>query len=78
MQFQTFEFYDLCGMEERLDKILIQRKMVSTRTRAEKIIKEVGVKVDGKLITKAGKKFSIDCVIEMVEGRKFHGFRVVL
>ena len=54
-------------MEERLDKILIQRKLVSTRTRAEKIIKEVGVKVDGKLITKSGKKVSVDCIIEMVE-----------
>jgi 23S rRNA (cytidine1920-2'-O)/16S rRNA (cytidine1409-2'-O)-methyltransferase len=42
-------------MEERLDKILIQRKLVSSSTRAEKIIKEVGVKVDGKLITKTGK-----------------------
>ena len=47
--------YDLYIMEERLDKILIQRKLVSSRTRAEKIIKEVGVKVDGKLITKTGK-----------------------
>lgn len=54
-------------MEERLDKILIQRKLVSSRTRAEKIIKEVGVKVDGKLITKTGKKFHVDCTIEMIE-----------
>ncbi|NRA11886.1 MAG: TlyA family RNA methyltransferase [Crocinitomicaceae bacterium] len=54
-------------MEERLDKLLIQRKLVTTRTRAEKIIKEVGVKVDGKLITKAGKRFSVDCTIQMVE-----------
>ena len=53
-------------MEERLDKILLQRNLVSTRTRAEKIIREVGVKVDGKLITKTGKKFPTDCVIEMV------------
>lgn len=54
-------------MEERLDKILIQRKLVTTRTRAEKIIREVGVKVDGKLITKSGKKVPVDCIIEMVE-----------
>lgn len=53
-------------MEERLDKLLIQRKLVSTRTRAEQIIREVGVKVDGKLITKTGKKFPVDCQIEMV------------
>lgn len=52
--------------EERLDKILIQRKLVSTRTRAEQIIRETGVKVNGKLITKTGKKFPIDCTIEMI------------
>ncbi len=52
--------------EERLDKILIQRKLVSTRTRAEKIIRETGVNVNGKLITKTGKRFPIDCEIEML------------
>ncbi len=52
--------------EERLDKLLVQRNLVSTRVRAEKMITEVGVKVDGKLITKTGKKFPIDCNIEMV------------
>lgn len=52
--------------EERLDKILIQRKLVSTRTRAEQIIREVGVKVNGKLVTKTGKKFPVDCDIEMM------------
>lgn len=53
-------------MEERLDKILIQRNLVSTRVRAEKIIREVGVKVNGKLVTKTGKKFPVDCEIEML------------
>lgn len=52
--------------EERLDKILIQRKLVSTRTRAEKIIRETGVNVNGKLITKTGKRFPVDCEIEML------------
>ncbi len=57
----------LCHMEEeRLDKILIQRKLVSTRVRAEKIIRETGVKVNGKLVTKTGKRFPIDCEIEML------------
>ena len=53
--------------EERLDKILIQRNLVTTRARAEKIIREVGVKVDGKLITKTGKKVPVDAKIEMIE-----------
>ena len=54
-------------MEERLDKILIERKLVTSRTRAERMIKEVGVKVNGKLITKAGKRVPVDSVIEIVE-----------
>lgn len=52
--------------EERLDKIILQRGLVSSRVRAEQIIREVGVKVNGKLITKTGKKFPIDCTIEMM------------
>jgi 23S rRNA (cytidine1920-2'-O)/16S rRNA (cytidine1409-2'-O)-methyltransferase len=52
--------------EERLDKILIQRKLVTTRVRAEKIIRETGVNVNGKLVTKTGKRFPLDCEIEML------------
>lgn len=54
-------------MEERLDKLLIQRGLVSTRVRAELIIRDVGVMVNGKLITKTGKRFPVDCSIEMIE-----------
>ncbi len=53
-------------MEERLDKILLQRGLVSSRVRAEQIIREVGVKVNGKLISKTGKKFPLDAEIEMM------------
>jgi 23S rRNA (cytidine1920-2'-O)/16S rRNA (cytidine1409-2'-O)-methyltransferase len=53
-------------VEERLDKILLQRGLVSARVRAEQIIREVGVKVNGKLITKTGKKFPLDSTIEMM------------
>lgn len=53
-------------MEERLDKILLQRGIVSTRAKAEELIREVGVKVNGKLITKTGKKFPLECVIDMI------------
>ncbi len=54
-------------MEERLDKILLQRGWVSSRVRAEEIIRKYGVKVNGKLVNKTGKKFPIDSVIEMIE-----------
>jgi 23S rRNA (cytidine1920-2'-O)/16S rRNA (cytidine1409-2'-O)-methyltransferase len=53
-------------MEERLDKILVSKKLVETRVIAEKLIQEIGVKVNGKLITKPGKKFAIDCKIELI------------
>lgn len=53
-------------MEERLDKLLLQRGLVSSRVRAEQIIREEGVKVNGKLINKTGKKVPVDAVIEMM------------
>jgi 23S rRNA (cytidine1920-2'-O)/16S rRNA (cytidine1409-2'-O)-methyltransferase len=54
-------------MEERLDKILVNKGLISTRVRAEKMIEEVGVKVDGKLINKPGKKIAENAVIELIE-----------
>ncbi|MEN9301642.1 MAG: hypothetical protein RL264_71 [Bacteroidota bacterium] len=54
-------------MEEiRLDKLLVDRGLVSTRTRAESIIAETGVLVDGKLVTKPGKKFPETAEIQLV------------
>lgn len=53
--------------EERLDKILISRGLVSTRVRAEKMIQETGVLVDGKLIHKPGKKFPENAEIVLME-----------
>lgn len=54
-------------MEERLDKLLIQRGLASTRVRAERMIKETGVLVNGKLINKTGKRFPVDCEIQVIE-----------
>ena len=56
----------LWAVEERLDKILLQRGLVSSRVRAEQIIREVGVRVNGKLINKTGKKIPVDAVIELM------------
>lgn len=53
-------------MEERLDKILLQRGLVTTRARAEHIIREHGVMVNGKLHTKTGKKIPVDANIELL------------
>jgi 23S rRNA (cytidine1920-2'-O)/16S rRNA (cytidine1409-2'-O)-methyltransferase len=54
-------------MEERLDKIIMQRQLVSTRVRAEEIIKRHGVIVNGKLHNKPGKKIPVDATIELLE-----------
>ena len=62
-------------MEERLDKLLIQRQLISSRVRAEKIIIESGVLVNGKLITKPGKKIPTDATIELLEEETFDGIR---
>jgi 23S rRNA (cytidine1920-2'-O)/16S rRNA (cytidine1409-2'-O)-methyltransferase len=53
-------------MEERIDKIILERGLVSTRVRAEEIIKKYGVKVNGKLYAKPGKKVPTDAVIELL------------
>lgn len=53
-------------MEERLDKVLLQRGLVSTRVRAEQIIREHGVMVNGKLLNKTGKKIPLDAKIELL------------
>jgi 23S rRNA (cytidine1920-2'-O)/16S rRNA (cytidine1409-2'-O)-methyltransferase len=57
----------LCyAMEERLDKLLVQLNLVETRAKAEKLILEVGVHVNGKLVNKPGKKFEESCKIKFV------------
>ncbi|MEY4804985.1 MAG: hypothetical protein RL331_1506 [Bacteroidota bacterium] len=52
--------------EERIDKIILERGLVSSRVRAEEIIKKYGVKVNGKLFSKPGKKVPTDAVIELL------------
>ncbi len=53
-------------VEERLDKLLLQLGLVSSRVRAEEIIRVYGVKVNGKLINKTGKKVPVEAKIEMM------------
>jgi 23S rRNA (cytidine1920-2'-O)/16S rRNA (cytidine1409-2'-O)-methyltransferase len=52
--------------QTRLDKLLVDRKLVSSRVRAEQIITEFGVLVEGKLITKTGKKFEDNVEIQLI------------
>lgn len=53
-------------MEERIDKILLERGLVSSRVRAEELVKKYGVKVNGKLFSKPGKKVPTDAIIELM------------
>jgi 23S rRNA (cytidine1920-2'-O)/16S rRNA (cytidine1409-2'-O)-methyltransferase len=52
--------------EERLDKLLVTRGLMSSRARAEEVINSGGVLVDGKQIQKSGKKVPIDAQIEVL------------
>ena len=53
-------------MEERLDKILVERGLVSSRTRGEELIKNGDVLVNGVSIEKPGKKIPLDATIVLL------------
>ena len=58
----------MSGVEQiRLDKLLVDRGLVASRPRAERMISEHGVLVAGSKVTKPGKKFSVDVAIELIE-----------
>jgi 23S rRNA (cytidine1920-2'-O)/16S rRNA (cytidine1409-2'-O)-methyltransferase len=50
-------------MEERLDKILFDRGLVTSRTRGEELIKNGDVLVNGISVEKPGKKIALDAKI---------------
>ena len=50
-------------MEERLDKILVDRGLVTSRTRGEELIKNGDVLVNGVSVEKPGKKIPLDANI---------------
>lgn len=53
-------------MEERLDKILVDRGLVTSRTRGEELIKNGDVLVNGVTIDKPGKKIALDARIMLL------------
>ncbi|MDA0904539.1 MAG: TlyA family RNA methyltransferase [Bacteroidetes bacterium] len=50
----------------RLDKLLVERDLVASRPRAERMISEHGVLVDGVKVTKSGKKVAPNARLELV------------
>lgn len=53
-------------MEERLDKLLMDRKLVSSRTRGEELIRNGDVLVNGNTVDKPGKKIRVDAEITLL------------
>jgi 23S rRNA (cytidine1920-2'-O)/16S rRNA (cytidine1409-2'-O)-methyltransferase len=53
--------------KNRLDLLLLERKMASTRTKAQELIRNGKVLVNGKVTDHPGEKVSGDCVIELAE-----------
>ncbi len=51
------------NLKKRLDQLLVDKKFVNTRSKAQSMIMAEQVFVDGKLITKSGNNFSEDCKI---------------
>lgn len=53
--------------KSRLDLALLDRKLASTRTKAQELIRNGKVLVNGKVSDHPGEKISEDCMIELVE-----------
>jgi 23S rRNA (cytidine1920-2'-O)/16S rRNA (cytidine1409-2'-O)-methyltransferase len=51
----------------RLDKLLLEKGLVTSRHKAEMLISDGGVQVDGTLITKPGKKFNPEAEIVLLK-----------
>ena len=58
-------------LKERLDKLLADRGLAETRSRAQALIMAGKVKVNGERVTKAGAQLSPDCAIEVEEGHRW-------
>ncbi|MDR1377442.1 MAG: TlyA family RNA methyltransferase [Synergistaceae bacterium] len=57
--------------KERLDKLLVDRKFVESRTKAQALIMAGKVKVDGERVEKAGAPTAVDCVLEVDQGPRW-------
>jgi 23S rRNA (cytidine1920-2'-O)/16S rRNA (cytidine1409-2'-O)-methyltransferase len=56
---------------ERLDRLLVDRGLIESRTRAQALIMAGKVRVNGERVDKAGTLLSSDCALEVDEGRRW-------
>ncbi len=54
-------------MKERIDKLLVERGFVESRTKAQKIISEFGVKVDEQIVKDSSKMVDKSSKIEIIQ-----------
>jgi 23S rRNA (cytidine1920-2'-O)/16S rRNA (cytidine1409-2'-O)-methyltransferase len=60
-------------MRERLDKIIKQRRLIRSRSRAQRMIEAGRVKVDGHIITRPGHPIDSEAEIEILSYEKYVG-----
>ncbi len=53
-------------MKERLDKVITERRLIRSRSRAQRIIEAGQVKVDGRVMTRPGHPIDSEAVIEIL------------
>ena len=58
-------------MKERLDKIIKQRRLIRSRSRAQRMIEAGRVKVDGRILTRPGHPIDVESEIEILSFEKY-------
>ncbi len=58
-------------MKERLDKVVKDRRLIRSRSRAQRMIISGHVQVDGKVVLKPGRPTDTQAKIEVVSGQQF-------
>ncbi len=58
-------------MKERLDKVIKQRRLIRSRSRAQRMIEAGRVKVDGHILTRAGHPIDSEAEIEILAFEKY-------
>ena len=58
-------------MKERLDKIIKQRRLIRSRSRAQRMIEAGRVRVDGRILTRPGHPIDVEAEIEILSYEKY-------